>query len=159
MSKLLAVHPLSPRERGRGEGHHQKMSLPSGLLNFARRLRKEATSAEQFFWLLLRNRRFMGLKFRRQHSLPPFVIDFYCEEIRLAVELDGGQHNQEPHQVRDEKRTARIHEQGIEIVRYWNNDVMQNTEGVLEDLMTQCQLRVSPSPAAARHPLPVGEGL
>ena len=74
-----------------GEG---KFPLDSELLSFARKLRKEATDAEQFMWRLLRNRRFYGFKFRRQHSAGKYALDFYCHEARLGVELDGGQHNE-----------------------------------------------------------------
>jgi very-short-patch-repair endonuclease len=109
-------------------------------------------------WHLLRNRRLLGLKFRRQHPVPPYVLDFYCEELKLAVELDGGQHNSDPKAARDTKRDNVLREHGIEVVRYWNHDILLRTESVLEDLVGHATLRLRPSPGAARHPLPEGEG-
>ena len=63
------------------------------ILQYAKELRKNSTDVEKIFWGVLRNRRFAGLKFRRQHPVNNFIIDFYCEERKLAIELDGGQHN------------------------------------------------------------------
>jgi type I restriction enzyme M protein len=127
-------------------------------LEGARQLRSKQTEPESFLWLMLRGRRFLGLKFRRQHPLPPFVVDFYCDELKLAIELDGGQHN-EDHAVADDARRARlIADRGVALVRYWNHDLMQNTESVLEDLYVRALSMPRPSPGAARHPLPGGEG-
>jgi adenine-specific DNA-methyltransferase len=119
----------------------------------ARRLRREATDAEQRIWLSVRDRRLGGFKFRRQATVGPFVVDFLCAERGLIVEIDGGQHDQAV----DASRTAFMEARGYRVVRYWNNDVMQNLEGVLETLLAI----VSASPAArpSPHPLPqAGEG-
>jgi very-short-patch-repair endonuclease len=124
-------------------------------LDFARSLRDQQTDAESSLWYLLRNRRFLGLKFRRQHPMPPYVLDFYCEELKLAVELDGGQHNEDEEAARDGRRDAFMERQGIEVARYWNHDVMQRMEQVLEDLVLRASLKVRPSPLT---PLPEGEG-
>jgi len=115
----------------------------------------EQTSAESLLWYLLRGRRFMGYKFRRQSPLPPYVLDFYCDELRLAVELDGGQHNTDGEAKRDDRRDQFIRARGIEVVRYWNHDVLLKTEEVLEDLLQHLALKVRPSPLT---PLPEGEG-
>ena len=83
-------------------------------------------------WALLRDRRLAGFKFRRQHPVGPYILDFYCHEARLAVELDGGQHNEPDERARDTKRSAFLEAQGIRVLRFWNNEVFQNTEGVLQ---------------------------
>lgn len=146
----------SPTGRGaRGEGRTTKIALPPELLDFARTLRKEQTSAESLLWYLLRDRRLLGYKFRRQYPLPPYVLDFYCDELKLGVELDGGQHNADGHAATDERRDAYIRARGIELVRYWNHDVLLKTEDVLEDLLQRIDLKVRPSPPT---PLPAGEG-
>ena len=150
---------LSQRERGAssaraGAGEISNLRLPPALRQFARGLRTQQTDAEALMWQLLRDRRFFGHKFRRQHPAPPYVLDFYCDELKLAVELDGGQHNEDSAQVRDERRTHQLEARGLAVVRYWNHDVLANTEAVLEDLMFRV-LEISPSPPA---PLPLGEG-
>ena len=85
--------PLPLGEGGRRPGEGKKFIDPH-LLTLARKLRKEQTNAEQLLWQLLRNRQFCGLKFRRQYPLAPYVLDFYCDEERLGIELEGGQHNE-----------------------------------------------------------------
>ncbi|MHB9101850.1 MAG: DUF559 domain-containing protein, partial [Sulfuricella sp.] len=149
---LLFPSPSGRGARGEGEEVIRKHSnLPSELREFARELRQNQTDAENLLWMLLRDRRFAGQKFRRQHPLPPYVIDFYCHEEKLAVELDGGQHADNIEY--DEARTKFIAEQGIRVIRYWNNQVLQETESVLQHLWNE--LTESPSPLA---PLPEGEG-
>lgn len=151
-----AIQSPSPSGRGaRGEGPRSKLALPPEMLDFARSLRKEQTNPESLFWYLVRDRRLVGLKFRRQFPLPPYVLDFYCEELKLAVELDGGQHNVDSSTVRDERRDEFIRARGIEVVRYWNHDVLLKTEEVLGDMVQRALLRVRPSPLT---PLPEGEG-
>jgi adenine-specific DNA methylase/very-short-patch-repair endonuclease len=140
----------SPSGRGQGEGYHGPLVLPDEILNFARSLRKEQTDAETFLWYLLRGRRLTGKKFRRQHPIPPYVVDFYCHEEKLVIEIDGGQHSN----IRryDEARTSFLEKQGLRVIRFWNNEVLQNIEGVLESIWNELQ---SPSPPT---PLPEGEG-
>ncbi|WP_324187708.1 endonuclease domain-containing protein [Sphingopyxis solisilvae] len=97
----------------------------------ARKLRRHETEAEKKLWRVLRARQFLGLKFRRQSPVAGFVADFLCEELRIIVEADGGQHAESPS---DERRTALLQAAGYHVIRYWNNDIMSNLEGVLEDL-------------------------
>ncbi|MBX9881814.1 MAG: DUF559 domain-containing protein [Sphingomonas sp.] len=122
--------------------------MPIGRTNpNARRLRRDATDVEQRFWLAVRDRRLGGFKFRRQVTIGPFVADFACIERRLVVELDGGQHDQEA----DAARTAYLEGLGWRVMRFWNNDVVENWEGVLQVVLAE--LNKSP------HPLPhAGEG-
>jgi very-short-patch-repair endonuclease len=95
-----------------------------------RRLRKNATDAERKLWSILRSRRMAGLKFFRQYGADPYVLDFYCPERRLAIEVDGGQHADVYGQQYDAHRDRYLKELNIRVIRFWNNDVLQNIEGV-----------------------------
>ena len=83
-------------------------------------------------WDLLRNRRFDGYKFRRQHPIGRFILDFYCEDLHLAIEVDGGVHLRPDQEVYDRSRAQELNDLGIRVLRFWNNDVINNTEEVLE---------------------------
>jgi very-short-patch-repair endonuclease len=76
----------------------------------------------------------MGLKFRRQHPIAPYVLDFYCAEAHLGIELDGGQHNEPQSLERDQERTAYLEAHGVKVLRFWNHEVLQETEAVLRQL-------------------------
>ncbi len=93
----------------------------------ARRLRKTMTDAERRLWSALRGRRLRGYKFRRQHPLGAFIVDFACIEHQLAVEADGGQHAESTD---DSRRTAWLERQGWRVLRFWNNDILTNIGGV-----------------------------
>ena len=96
----------------------------------ARRLRRDLTDAERKLWFLLRNRRIAGIKFRRQCPIGPYIADFAAIEALLIVEADGGQHaSREPYDLR---RTAWLNARGFRVLRFWNNDVLTNPEGVVE---------------------------
>jgi very-short-patch-repair endonuclease len=95
----------------------------------ARQLRKRLTDAERRLWGRLRRKQVDGLRFRHQVPLGPYVVDFLCFEYRLIVEVDGGQHAREPES--DARRTAWLEEQGFRVIRFWNNDVLANTDGVV----------------------------
>ncbi len=95
-----------------------------------RRLRKNATDAERKLWGILRSRQMSGLKFLRQYSAGPYILDFYCPERRLAVEVDGGQHADVYGQQHDAHRDKYLKDLNIRVIRFWNNDVLQNIEGV-----------------------------
>ena len=129
-------NPLPLGEGGRrpGEGKQATPALDPHLLALARKLRQEQTDAEQLLWHVLRNRQFGGLKFRRQFPVTPYVLDFYCHEASLAIEVDGGQHNEPDRERRDAERTAYLGTQGITVIRFWNHEVLQETEAVLEQL-------------------------
>jgi very-short-patch-repair endonuclease len=98
----------------------------------ARKLRRNETEAEGALWRILRGQQFHGFKFRRQRPLAGYVLDFFCEELRLCVEVDGGQHGERA--AEDAARTAALAALGVEVVRYWNNEVLSNLEGVWTDL-------------------------
>ena len=97
-------------------------------------LRRNQTEAERKLWQLLRSRQFHGLKFLRQYSVGAYILDFYCPILRLAVELDGGQHNQHDNREYDEIRTVFLNAHGIHVIRFWNNDVLLDPHSVLEKL-------------------------
>jgi crossover junction endodeoxyribonuclease RuvC len=99
----------------------------------ARALRLNSTEVEKRLWQRLRDRQ-LGVKFRRQHPLNGYILDFACEERKLAIELDGGQHTHESNNIQDEKRTRTLATSGWRILRFWNNDVIENIEGVLETI-------------------------
>ena len=104
-----------------------------------RRLRKNTTDAEQKVWSILRSRQMVGLKFLRQYSVGPYILDFYCPERRLAVEVDGGQHADMYCQQHDAHRDSYIRELNIRVIRFWNNDVLQNIEGVGERIKEEAE--------------------
>ena len=130
----------SPRPlAGEGLGEREK----STALNNAKALRTNQTDAEQRLWYHLRAHRFMDLKFKRQRPMGSYIVDFVCEEHRLIIEIDGGQHQAEQ-ATYDQQRDAWLHSQGYTVLRFWNNDVMQNLEGVLEKIRST--LTLSPAP-------------
>jgi very-short-patch-repair endonuclease len=110
-----------------------RRSVPPPLRRAALRLHAGATDAENKLWLLLRDRRLAGLKFRRQVPIGPYIADFVSFPARLIVEVDGGQHADS---VRDAERDQWLAGEKFKIVRYWNNDVLQNPDGVLTDLLS-----------------------
>ena len=129
------------------------------LLEFARNMRHSSTDAESLMWQILRARRFMDLKFRRQHVIQPYIVDFYCHEIGLVIELDGSQHGTDDAVEYDAERTKFLEALGLMVVRYWNHDVLGRTDVVLEDLWQRCtELKnTSPLRSSAAHLLR-GEG-
>jgi very-short-patch-repair endonuclease len=98
---------------------------------FARHLRRSQTDAERRLWRYLRGRRLLGLRFRRQHPIGPYFADFACLELRLVVELDGGQHADPRGQEHDRVRTAALEARGYAVIRFWDNDVLRDTQAVL----------------------------
>ncbi len=108
--------------------------LPDELLKRCRQLRGSGPNAEKRLWSCLRNRQLLGFKFRRQHPVGRFIVDFYCHEARLAIEIDGGQHAEEHQSAYDARRTELLQTKGIRVIRFWNNEVLQNLEGVLETI-------------------------
>ena len=106
------------------------------LTPIARKLRRNSTDAENHLWYYLRARRFDGAKFIRQFQIGPHVADFACRELGLAIELDGGQHSPEA----DAPRTEVIEAFGYRLIRFWNNDVFENIEGVLEIIREELQI-------------------
>ena len=115
-----------------------KMKIDPQLLEFAKSMRHTATDAEHLMWHILRAKRFLNLKFRRQHVIQAYIVDFYCHEIGLVVELDGSQHGMDDAIEYDAERTKFLEALGLTVVRYWNHDVLGRTDVVLEDLLNVC---------------------
>ena len=101
-------------------------------VGFARDLRQKFTDAEKALWMKLRNRQVEAVKFRRQQPIGSYIVDFVSFERKLIIEIDGGQHNEEMTKERDEERAMRLEERGYRVMRFWNNEVLTNAEGVLE---------------------------
>ncbi len=119
----------------------------------ARELRAHQTDAERRLWSALRNRRLAAYKFRRQHKLGNYFADFACIEHRLIVEADGGQHAENGY---DERRSAWFESQGWRVIRFWNNDILTNTEGVILTILETLGGSAAPSPSQpAAGPLPL----
>lgn len=117
--------------------HSRQMSreaAPFQLVLRARELRKQQTPAEQAMWELLRHRRWLGLKFRRQVPLHGYIADFFCEPRRLVIEIDGGVHGTTSQQSRDENRDADLAAHGYTVVRFTNRQVLEAPESVLSSL-------------------------
>lgn len=106
---------------------------------FARALRSCQTEAETRLWARLRDRRLNGWKFRRQVPIGHFVVDFLCKRAALVVEVDGSQHI--PRAGADAMRTATLEARGYRVLRYWNNQVLADTENVLEDILAHLERR------------------
>jgi len=116
----------------------------------ARALRKNMPDAERMLWGHLRNRQLSGYKFRRQHPIGSFVVDFVCLEKNLIIEVDGGQHAKDFR--RDFKRSDYLNEKGYRILRFWNNEVLQESESVLNvtlDFLSEGTPSPRPSPPQA----------
>ncbi|WP_053117241.1 endonuclease domain-containing protein [Pseudomonas sp. P1.31] len=116
------------------------------LVQFSRQLRAQQTDCELLLWQRLRSRQIANLKFRRQFPCPPYVLDFYCAELKLAIELDGGQHFESSGLIHDQRRTLYLYQQGIEVVRFSNLEVLQQMDAVLEQLIRIAAARKLPSP-------------
>jgi very-short-patch-repair endonuclease len=128
LREVCSLSPLGERVGVRG--------LPSvkGSVGRARRLRRGQTDAERVLWFRLRDRRLDGWKFKRQVPIDRFVVDFCCADAKLILEIDGGQHDQD--RERDADRTRVLEAMGYLVLRFWNNDVIRNTDGVLEELLS-----------------------
>jgi very-short-patch-repair endonuclease len=107
--------------------------VPSQSKERRRELRRQATDAERLLWRHLRNAR-IGAKFRRQHPIGPFIVDFYCCAAGLAIELDGGQHHEPEVMEYDRRRTAEIARHGVCVIRFRNDDVLLRPEAVLSEI-------------------------
>ena len=100
----------------------------------ARNLRKNSTPHEIKIWNLLRNRNFNGVKFVRQYPIGKYIVDFVCRKKKLIIEIDGGQHNEDKNIEYDNERTIFLESLGYKVIRFWNNDIDNNIEGVFEEI-------------------------
>src|SRR2546423_10954863 len=106
----------------------------AGLVEIARTLRREQTSAEALLWALLRKRQLLGFKFRRQHQFGDYIADFYCHEAQLVIECDGGAHTPNEAWQHDQERDAYMIAQGLRVLRFANELILRDTESVLKEI-------------------------
>ena len=125
---MAANKPYDSRDKYLGNLH---LGSKASTQVYAKRLRSRTTEAEQKLWSLLRNRQLKGKKFRRQHAIASYVVDFYCNECKLAIELDGNIHVDEEAKNYDQSRTALLAEFGITVLRFWNEEVIIDPTTVL----------------------------
>jgi very-short-patch-repair endonuclease len=135
MKKPIISSPFRERTKVRG---------------FARFLRKNQTDAENLLWSKLRSRQLENAKFRRQAPIGKYIVDFLCLEKRMIIEIDGGQHNESSEAEKDKNRTRQLERKGYRVLRFWNNEVLENLDGVLEKI----SIELNPHP----NLLPKGEG-
>jgi very-short-patch-repair endonuclease len=127
--------------------------LPDKFLYRGRALRRDGTHPERQLWQCLRGGRLCGLKFRRQHAIGPFIVDFYCHAQRLAIELDGESHNGRGRY--DLDREEYLRSQDVRVIRFSNDDVLRDLESVLRGILVACGIDpITGTPL----PLPLGEG-
>src|SRR5947209_1393671 len=121
-------------------------------------MRHEPTDAERVLWQHLRHLSIDGSHFRRQATIGPYFADFACHRSRLVIELDGGQHNEARGIAADAKRTAELNARGYRVLRFWNNDVLSNVEGVMETIAAAVRGAGPPPPPPPRHASHGGRG-
>ena len=143
--RILVTNPEIPKTQSPRPSGERVSVRGKAQKSRPQQLRTNATEAEQKIWYFLRNRQFEKFKFRRQHPIGVYIVDFVCLTEKLIVELDGGQHSERVSY--DERRTKALHENGYRVLRFWNNDVMQNTEAVLETILAVLSAGPSPSPS------------
>ena len=153
--RLNSSSPCKGEER-RGSAASRFSRKPEATAR-ARRLRRDATKAEKKLWYALQRGQVAGFNFRRQHPLGNYIVDFYCPAIRLAIEVDGGQHNEHRHQADDERRSQWLRSKGVTVLRFWNNDVLGNVEGVWEEI-ARTAVTLSLRPATPTPTLPLSGG-
>lgn len=111
------------------------------LKAFARQMRRASTATEKRLWSRLRDRRLSGWKFRRQHWLAPYILDFYCPDAALVVELDGDSHATDGAAEADQMRTEFLEAQGLKVIRFWNHQVHEDEDWVLSTIRQECEER------------------
>jgi len=153
----ISSSPLGERDRVRGS---LKLFLKIKIsfmkrqnIEKCRKMRRDQTDAERKLWALLRNRQFAGAKFRRQFSIGKYILDFYCPTCKIGIEADGGQHYEPIGEEKDNQRTNELSLLGITMLRFSNNDILQNIEGVWEIVQKEISERQkppSPQPSSAK---------
>lgn len=147
----IAAPDLS--SRAAGEGGYELPKASQELIARARQLRREATTAESLLWELLRDRRLLGRKFRRQHPIGQFIADFFCDDARLIIEIDGAVHREPTQQERDRLREEILREHGFAILRFTNDQILDHTEQVLQEIAAYVTAH------SYEHPSPLSQSL
>jgi very-short-patch-repair endonuclease len=131
----------------RGNSRHLSSKMKRKNVEICRKLRKNQTEAERKLWRILRNRRLHGVKFRRQFPVDRYILDFYSPEVRLGIEADGSQHYEEKGKRRDELRTKKLSQVGVQILRFNDREILKNIEGVYQIIQEAIErVRTAPSP-------------
>lgn len=138
------TNPSPHPSPARGEGVRARHFYTEKTLAYSKDLRKNMTDAEQTLWFYLRNNQLAGYKFRRQEAIDNYIGDFVCYKKKLIIELDGGQHNDEQNIEQDKIRQNYLEQQGFKILRFWNDNIFNNIEGVLDTILKNLE----PSPLA-----------
>ncbi|MFS8806470.1 DUF559 domain-containing protein, partial [Synechococcus sp. R6-10] len=147
----IAAPDLS--SRAAGEGGYELPKASQELIARARQLRREATTAESLLWELLRDRRLLGRKFRRQHPIGQFIADFFCDDARLIIEIDGAVHREPTQQERDRLREEILREHGFAMLRFTNEQIFDHTEQVLQEIAAYVTAH------SYEHPSPLSQSL
>ena len=126
--------------------------------NRARQLRKNTTWAEKVLWRHLRARRTENCKFRRQYPEGPYILDFFCSELSLAIEMDGSEHGLPERAQRDRTRDEYLNNRGIRVIRFWNFQIRENLDGILQRVRMEIDKRRAELNNPHPNPLPGGEG-
>ena len=130
------------------------LGATSKHFEFAKQLRNNPTTAEESLWKYLSNKQLLGLKFRRQHPISNFILDFYCNEIRLSIELDGAVHNEVSQHEYDQERTRSLNEINITEIRFYNNQVMNDIDSVISKIKNVAAELKSQISNSNSHPQP-----
>lgn len=124
------------------------------LRQFAKQMRREPTPTENKAWQILRNRRLSGFKFRRQHPFGKYILDCYCPAAKVVVELDGDSHATPEGQAIDVERTRYLEVRGVLVLRFWNSEVAEERDAIVERIAEVCASRVNPRKPAAQQKTP-----
>jgi very-short-patch-repair endonuclease len=153
VGNVFVPSPPSPLSHAAGEGGYELPKASRELIARARQLRREATTAESLLWELLRDRRLLGRKFRRQHPIGQFIADFFCDDARLIIEIDGAVHREPTQQERDRLREEILREHGFAILRFTNDQILDRTEQVLREIAAFVTAH------SYEHPSPLSQSL
>lgn len=133
-----------PQVWGGTKGEVANMKVPSTLIKTAKQLRTAQTPWEAKLWRHLRGGRLGGLKFKRQVPIGPYIADFCCHPAKLIIELDGGQHSETAVEAKDKAKAEYFRREGYRVLRFWNNEVENNLDGVLETITLNLSPNLSP---------------
>ena len=109
-----------------------RRTIPPKLRQYARDMRKDPTDAEAMLWNILRGKRLEGMRFRRQHTIENYIVDFICLDEKLIIEVDGEQHAESAY---DEKRDTRLKELGYTVLRFWNDEILKNSDAMAQMIL------------------------
>jgi len=129
------THYLPSTLRGEGKGEGTEGYIKRKNIDKCRKLRRGQTEAEKKLWSILRNRQLTGVKFRRQFPIGDYILDFYAPEYQLGIEADGGQHYENDVKEKDDIRRKELSMVGVEIIRFNDNEILRNIEGVCESIL------------------------